>query len=145
MTTNGTYNDYFPSRWIKADDIPENKNLVLTVEDVNFEPVGQDKEMRLVLHFAEREQGLVLNKTNAQMLEQLFGHNPNNAIGKRIALMAVPVTYAGKTMMGIRISPQLPKQPAPVEKVNLTAAVGFDEPSADEDLPEPEFDDSWAG
>jgi hypothetical protein len=112
MPVNTTYDEAFPSKWIKSTDIPEGKNLVLTITDVDFEPVGQDREMKLVLRFREQEdKGLVINKTNAETLRSLFGNDPNACIGQRIALFAQPVSFAGKMTIGVRIHPKQPPAP----------------------------------
>lgn len=103
MTYTGTFSDAYPSRWLKADLIPDDKDLILTVKDIVFEPVGADKEMKLILSFVEDDHELVLNMTNAGILAQLYGQDPSSVVGKRIALYAEQVTFAGKAVMGVRI------------------------------------------
>lgn len=73
MTVKGSYNDYYPSRWLKSDDIPTGEDLILTIKDISHEPVGEDQEMKLILSFEEHDKELCLNKTNAGTLEKLFG------------------------------------------------------------------------
>lgn len=146
------YEDVFPSKWIKSDDIPEDGNLVLTVDTIAWEQVGQDQESRMILRFGEIEQGLVVNKTNAVTLGNLFGKNPNGWVGKRIALFATPVSFGGKTVMGVRVNPRAPKQPAQKPANGQPAAatpheqqivkeLGYDAPPAPPEF-EAEFDDS---
>lgn len=146
MTVKGSYNEFFPSRWLKAADIPGGEDLVLTIRDVNNEPVGEDQELKLVLSFEEVDKELCLNKTNAGTLEKLFGHDPNAAIGKRVALGLSEATYMGKTslVVRIRLTPPPQKTPSPtspsaamprsmVSEKQAMQELGFDGP------PEPEF------
>lgn len=140
MTVNISFDEAYPSDWVKASDIPDGKNRVLTIKDVTFEPLGREKQMKLVLHFAELDKSLALNKTNGRTLESLFGKDPNAAIGKQIGLYSTPVTYAGVTSMGVRINPnpvparatkpapQPVQKPQPKTQEQLLSDLGYDEP-----------------
>jgi len=46
---------------------------------------------------------VVLNKTNANTIANLYGPKISNWTGKKIALFTTEVSYQGATMLGIRI------------------------------------------
>jgi hypothetical protein len=105
-------NDMFPSNWLKAGDIPEDENLVLTIKSVEIEEVGQgdDKEQKPVCYFEETEKGLVLNKTNATAVAEQHGPDTREWTGKRIALFATEVDFKGKSTLAIRVRLRAPKK-----------------------------------
>ena len=110
MPTTVAYDDIYKTRWLKADDIPD-EDLVLTIQDVNSEGVGPEKEMKLILDFKETDKGLILNKTNAKTISDRFGKDPNAWIGKRITLYSTEVDFAGKTTLAIRVRLKNPPKP----------------------------------
>ncbi len=112
MPTNMKFEDIYRSRWLKATDI-SGDDLIVTIKDVTDEQVGPEKELKLVLGFVEIDKQLILNKTNAKTLSDLHGKNPNEWIGKRIALYSTEVDFAGKTTLAIRIRLRQPGAPVP--------------------------------
>jgi hypothetical protein len=109
-------NNAFPSKWIKSGDIPEDADLILTIASVSVEEVGseENQESKPVVYFKENEKGLVLNKTNAETIANLYTPETENWQGKRIALFATEVSYGGKQTLGIRIRLKPPKAPVGV-------------------------------
>jgi hypothetical protein len=79
----------FPSRWLKAGDL--DGDTVLTITKCSIEEVGQGQEEKPVLWFAEVDQGLILNKTNANTVADLFGDETTQWTGKKIALFSTKV------------------------------------------------------
>jgi hypothetical protein len=53
--------------------------------------------------FHEIEQGLVINKTNADVLKLLFGPNPQDAIGGQVELFTDRAMFNGKLVPAIRL------------------------------------------
>jgi hypothetical protein len=113
MTITASFKDVYPDKWLKSDDIPDDGDLLAVIKDVTLEELGQDRERKFVLYFNETEKALALNVTNAKTLAGMFGSDPNKWIGKRIALYATEVAFAGKQMLAVRIRLRQPK-PAPV-------------------------------
>ena len=74
MTTN--INDYFPSRYLKAHDL-KGKTPTVTIARVTFEQVRGGRtgsvETKAILHFAGKDKGLLLNKTNARTVITIAG------------------------------------------------------------------------
>ena len=98
--------DFFPSKYFKAQDLPENEDLIVTIEKFGDEIVGQgaDAASKPIIYFKEvPDKPLVLNRTNATTIANLYGSNPYHWPGKKIALFATEVTYGGKVMLGIRV------------------------------------------
>ncbi len=95
-----TTDEIFATRWLKADDIPADGDLVVTIADCNMEPLGETKEDKLVLMFRETTKQLAVNATNGKTITGIYGKDPNAWIGKRIALYATEVEFGGKTHVG---------------------------------------------
>ncbi len=90
----------FPGKSIKAADLGGNKK-VITITGVAMENVGDDTKP--VLRFEGSDQGLVLNKTNADMLLDLFGNETSDWAGKRIELYPTKVQFGNKMVPAIRV------------------------------------------
>lgn len=99
----------FPSRYLKADDIDGDTPVIIKelVFDKMKDEDGKEEE-KPVLLFKGVEKGLVLNKTNAQRIEEQHGDETDNWPGKRITLTTESVTAFGKTQWAIRVKPERP-------------------------------------
>jgi hypothetical protein len=96
-------NEAFPSNYLKASDLG-GSSPVVTIDRVEFEAVGRDKEMKAVLYFEGKDKGLVLNKTNAKNISNLVGSfETDDWSGFRIRLYATNVEFQGETVEAIRI------------------------------------------
>ena len=102
-------NNAFPIRWIKSGDLGDG-DMVVTVKSCSVETVGQGEnaEDKPVLYFEESEKGMVLNVTNANTIAGLYGPETDGWIGKRIALFATEVDFAGKQTLAIRVRMKSP-------------------------------------
>lgn len=58
---------------------------VVTISKASIEEVGEKKEEKLVIRFAESRKGLVMSATRVNQLEQLFGDD--DVEGKQIKLV----------------------------------------------------------
>lgn len=59
--------------------------MVLTISKAAVEEVGEKKDEKLVLRFAESRKGLVMSATRVNHLEQLFGDE--DVLGKQVRLV----------------------------------------------------------
>jgi hypothetical protein len=111
------FDKLFGGKFLKASDIDEEtNNLIVTVKDWDVQELGQGKEEKLTISFRETDKELVLNKTNGGTLASLYGKDPDGWIGRKIALYATEVDFAGKTTLAVRIrvrAPKLAVQPQP--------------------------------
>ncbi|UCD06959.1 MAG: hypothetical protein JSW41_03940 [Candidatus Aenigmatarchaeota archaeon] len=96
----GTVDDYYPSDWLKSEDIRENTEL--TVTKVEPKKVGEDT--RLVMSFEEIDKSLVLNKTNANRMVEITGTKSYSEwSGEVVTLYTILTTYKKEEVKAIRI------------------------------------------
>ena len=122
-------NDAYPSNYLKHSDL-QGRAVRLTILDYNIEEIGQgaDKDTKPVLLFKNTSKRLVLNKTNAVTIAEMYGDELDDWKGKLIELYPDRTGFGGKMVDCLRVrAPQGVTRPAP-----LPAPV----------LPEPEDDDS---
>jgi len=90
--------------YLKAADLG-GKPLAVTITTVKVEDVGDDQKP--VIYFDESHKGLVLNRTNADSLTELFGTDETDAwTGKSVALLPAKTMFGGKKVDCIRIGPR---------------------------------------
>ncbi len=117
----------FPSKFFKAADLG-GQSMIVTIESVIQEALGDGKEMKAVVYFRAIEKGLVLNKTNADPISMISGFDDtDNWAGLSIGLYATPVSFQGKLVDSIRVS-RLPKEPVKPPVPARTPDDGFDGP-----------------
>jgi hypothetical protein len=91
---------YFPSRFLRASMIE--KPVVLEILRTADEEL--EGETRLVVHFKEIEQPLVMNKTNYSKIAQITGQeDPARWNGTKIELYVVEIDFKGETTQAIRV------------------------------------------
>lgn len=111
------------SKFLKQEDVPS--PVLWTIEKLekhNVAKEGAEIEYKWCLEFAECDKPLVLNSTNIQLCERIFGSDDTDHwMGKKLVLYVDPtVSYAGKITGGIRV--RAPKKtaaptPPPVQEV----------------------------
>jgi len=98
-------NDAFPSDYIKASDL-KGHEVVVTIDRVEMEEVGRQRESKAVLYFQGKDKGMVLNKTNAKKIIEISGSAITEEWpGVRIKLYPTETEFAGETVDCIRIKP----------------------------------------
>jgi hypothetical protein len=117
--------DMFPSKYMKGSDL-KGGAPTYTITSVSQEEVGQDREMKFVVYFQGQQKGVVLNKTNAELLEMLFGDESDDWIGEEISLFTMPVTFNGKTTNAIRF--RAPKKSAKQQAADVIDALNDEIP-----------------
>jgi len=102
--------DAFPSKWLKASDL-DDQDMTVTIKSAVVQMIGQgeDQQQKLVLFFQESEKGLVLNKTNAGIIERLHGGDTDHWIGKRVTLWPNhDVQFGSEVVSAIRVRSRAP-------------------------------------
>lgn len=97
-------NSAFPSKYLKAEDVEE--DVVVTIKAVKMETVGQGakQELKPIVFFAELPKGLVLNKTNAKMIEKISSSaDTDEWNGVKVRLISTEVEFQGDLVMAIRV------------------------------------------
>jgi hypothetical protein len=141
----------FPSKYLKAGDLPEGEFVKVTmdrVEMVNVAAEGAPPEEKPVLFFVGKVKGLILNRTNSRAIEEVYSDETDNWHGKIISLFATTTLMNNNTVACIRV--QVPKRTAaapaaaPARRVVAAAAPVAAAPYAGEDgdAPAPAIDDS---
>jgi hypothetical protein len=121
--------DAFPSKYLKASDL-KGAQVTVTMDHVDHEPVGQNKEMKAVLYFEGKEKGLVLNKTNANKIMEITGSPVTEEWqGQRIRLYPTETNFGGETVDCIRI------RPANGQATRMAAPPPVAAPLTDDDIP----------
>ena len=92
-----------PGNWLKAADLDYGSRVV-QIESAGFEEVGEEKERKLVLQFVNEPKGLVLNKTNTDMIEAILGEpKVEKWLGMAIELYVDKVPFRGRIYDAIRV------------------------------------------
>ena len=105
-------NEVFPSSYLKAEDLGQSTPTV-TIAHVETEKLGDDEKR--VVYFKGKEKGLVLNRTNWNMLAEITGQDDDeNWAGHVVKLYVARVDYQGKRVPAIRVDyPPKGSKPAP--------------------------------
>lgn len=94
-------NTAFPSKYLKTGDL-QGRRATLTVDYVEAQTIGNDQ--RLVVFFAGKQKGLVLNKTNAVMIQEIAGTDEtDNWRGVKIVIYPAKVDFQGRRVDAIRV------------------------------------------
>jgi hypothetical protein len=106
--------DMLESKFLKKDDVGPGR--LLTIEGViqnNVAKQGAEPEMKWCLTFTDEDKPLVLNSTNIQLCQHIFGSDDTDDwLHKQIVLYADPtIMYAGKVVGGIRVRAPKKRQP----------------------------------
>jgi hypothetical protein len=101
--------EVFPSKYLKAADL-QGRNVTVEIKHVELEEVGSDRETRPVIYFVGKDKGLVLNKTNADVIGAIAGDETDDWVGVKIVLFETMASFQGKPMPAIRckLAPQKP-------------------------------------
>ena len=97
-----TLADIFPSNFLKAADL-NNRTVKVKIDKVIFEEIGQEKDKKPVMYFADVKKGLVLNKTNATTIGGAHGQEIEGWTGKEIELFSMMVPFNGQNVAAIRV------------------------------------------
>jgi hypothetical protein len=74
---------------------------------------GEPARTKVVLVLAGQEKQLALNSTNYTYIRDTLGRNPQNWIGAEIGIKAEDVSFAGRTVKGLRVKVLDNGRPAP--------------------------------
>jgi hypothetical protein len=102
--------DFFPSKFVKALDL-NGKEVTVTIKRYSVEKLGRDRanvEDKLILWFEKTEKGLILNRTNAVIIGNLYGPEMDEWSGKRIILYATRIRAFGESHNVIRVKEVTP-------------------------------------
>jgi len=101
----------FPGEWLKASDIGE-KKIKVTIQTCHMHEFTGEGEKPIVT-FKDKDRGLVLNKTNANILLAGLGDETDEWTDREIFLYSAKVNFQGNIVDGIRVE-VIPEKPKPV-------------------------------
>jgi len=130
-------NDAFPSNYLKASDL-KGMPVTVTIDHVDFEEVGREREKKPVVYFTGKQKGIVLNKTNARKITEITGSAITEEWkGQAVVIYPTETEFGGETVECIRIKAankarmtrMTPEPPPPPPAPDHSA------PLTDEDMP----------
>ena len=98
--------DAFPGKTLKAEDLGANARIVVTIDHVTTETLGQgdDAEQKPVVYFKGKDKGLALNRTNFGAIVDITGQDDTDDWGgARILLYTTKLDFGGKRVLAIRV------------------------------------------
>ena len=112
----------YPSKYLKTADLG-GRSVRVTIDRFEIEEVV-DGDRKPCLYFAGKDKGIVLNRTNADMICSAYGEETDNWLGQVIELYPDKTRFQGKMVDCIRvrvpkiaketvIQPQRPTAPLP--------------------------------
>ena len=105
-------NDAFPSRFIKAADL-NGRKVLLRMSHVEMEDVagtGPDST-KPVLYFKGKKKELVLNVTNANTIEDVYGGDTDMWEDRQLELYPTETEFQGKVVPCLRVRIPTPLPP----------------------------------
>ena len=101
----------FPSKYLKAADIPHGREVTCQIEDVRSEEMEQSHDEKPVLYFAGKDKGLVMNVTNANSIADAYGDDTEAWNGKTVIIFGTTTDFQGRSVACLRI--RIPKGRSP--------------------------------
>jgi hypothetical protein len=110
----GDYRQLFDNTYVRAWDLPQGRDLILTIARVEGGEIGKpgEKSRRPIIFFRTGKKGLVLNKGMGKAMKGMYGRFAKDWIGKPIALYATTENAFGETHDVVRIRPKVPVRPS---------------------------------
>ena len=130
-------NDEFPSKYLKSGDL-QGAAVKVKISNVTSEDIGGDR--KLIMHFDNRTKGMVLNKTNARTVADVYGDDTDNWIGAVIEVFAMKVDFQGRMVDGLRV--RIPRQAPARAQIAPNAAARAQQPMPPVAAYDDGFDDS---
>jgi hypothetical protein len=97
----------FPAKYLQKSDFSSPRQVIVdtvVMEDVSME--SHPAEMKPVLFFKGAPKGMILNKTNANIMVALFGSETTAWTGQQVeAYNDVTIQFQGQLTGGIRLRP----------------------------------------
>lgn len=106
-------NDFYQteSKWLKASDLKKDGKPIkirLTIDRAEIVEF-KDNTKKLGVFFTGKEKGLVLNKTNAQLIAEQHGPDSGQWHGKPIVIFPTTTDFGGERVECIRVEQFVPQ------------------------------------
>ena len=97
--------EMFPRKYLSGEDLTG--ETVATIKGVTVEQMrpaaGSRPEAKYVLYFTDLAKALILSRTTAEQIAELFGDDTAGWTGKRVTLYPVPMTVAQRQVVAVRV------------------------------------------
>lgn len=104
--------EVFPGNYLKADGL-QGRSVKAVIAGCSLEDLGSEKKP--LLHFEGRQKGLVMNKTNSNVIASAYGDDTNGWVGQTIELYPAKAAFKGEIVDAIRVRvPAPPGKEGPV-------------------------------
>ncbi len=108
--------DVFTTKYLKAYDL-QGREPVVTIAQVELEPMGRTRELKVIVYFEGKTKGLKLNKTMALKIAQIAGSSQTEQwVGTAVQLYVSTADFGGENYDVIRVK-------APTAAAELTQRV----------------------
>lgn len=115
------------SKFLRKEDFDEDQ--ICTINSVSLEPMQGSNDTKWVVFFREHPKGMVLNTTTIRVLENAFGEDSDDWIGKRVKVYVDPnVSFQGRVVGGLRLR-------TPSKTQSATSAPKPVDPEFDDGIP----------
>lgn len=94
-------NEAFPSKYLSAADL-QGRPVDVVIDSATQEQM-KDGEHKLCIYFRGKKKGMILNKTNARRIADMYGDHTDGWIGQPITLVVAEVEYQGDTVQALRV------------------------------------------
>jgi hypothetical protein len=119
--------DVYPSRFLKADDIG-NKEVAVEMESIEMVSLADGEPEKPVLHFKNKDKGMVINPTNWDRIAYTYGDESDDWMGNTIVIYTELVSFKGKTGPALRVkAPKANTGKKPVRRETENPAEGFED------------------
>ena len=109
----GDFRKFMDKLFLGAWDVPDNSDLILTIDHVSRDDVQNEKghEKKMALHFKERDyKPMICNTTNAKAISKAHGSTKvEDWENKKIAIYKATITAFGQTQECLRVRDYPPK------------------------------------
>lgn len=115
------------SKFLRKEDFDEDR--VLSIRGVKLEDMpGDSGDQKWVLYFREEAKGMALNVTTIRVLENAFGDDSDQWVGKKVKVYVDPnVSFGGKVVGGLRLMPPRKTAAEPAKVAPVVADGEFDD------------------
>jgi len=96
-----------PAPNLEAADF--DKDAIVTIVNVGFKEVGEERKNKGFVAFAEFDRPMVLNRTNLKRIIAIYGKDTDAWKGKKITIYPSETDMAGKTVACLRVRERAPE------------------------------------
>lgn len=106
-------NDFYAteSKWLKAGDLKKDGKAIKVKLTIDHAEVVEfkDNTKKLAVMFKGKAKGLVLNKTNAQLIAEQYGEDSNAWANKEVSIYPTTTDFGGERVECIRVEQFVPE------------------------------------